>query len=37
MDIIWELSGKAVIWSYYQKDVERIIEEIKKLMEKILL
>ena len=30
MDIIWELSGKAVIWSYYQKDVERIIEEIKK-------
>ena len=30
MDIIWELSGKAVIWSFYQKDVQRIIEEIKK-------
>ncbi len=30
MDILWELSGKAVIWSYYQKDVERIINEIKK-------
>ena len=30
MDILWELSGKAVIWSYYQKDVERIIQEIKK-------
>ena len=30
MDILWELSGKAVIWSFYQKDVERIIQEIKK-------
>jgi len=30
MDILWELSGKAVIWSHYQKDVERIITEIKK-------
>ena len=30
MDILWELSGKAVIWSYYQKDVERIITDIKK-------
>jgi SNF2 family DNA or RNA helicase len=30
MDIIYELSGKCVIWSFYQKDVERIIAEIKK-------
>jgi SNF2 family DNA or RNA helicase len=30
MDIIYELSGKAVIWSFYQKDVQRIIAEIKK-------
>ena len=30
MDIIWEISGKVVIWSYYQKDVQRIIEAIEK-------
>ena len=30
MDIIYELSGKVVIWSFYQKDVQRIIGEIKK-------
>ena len=30
MDILWEISGKAVIWSYYVEDCKRIIEEIKK-------
>ena len=30
MDILWEISGKAVIWSYYVEDCRRIIEEIKK-------
>ena len=24
------VEGKAVIWSHYQKDVQRIIKEIKK-------
>ena len=30
IDILYELDGKAVIWSHYQKDVQKIIEEIKK-------
>ena len=30
MDILDEVEGKAVIWSHYQKDVQRIIKEIKK-------
>jgi len=30
MDILSEMEGKAVIWSHYQKDVQRIIQEIKK-------
>ena len=30
MDILDEVEGKAVIWSHYQKDVQRIINEIKK-------
>ena len=30
MDILDEVEGKAVIWSHYQKDVQRIISEIKK-------
>ena len=30
LDILDEVEGKAVIWSHYQKDVQRIIKEIKK-------
>jgi len=30
MDILSEMEGKAVIWSHYQKDVQRILKEIKK-------
>jgi SNF2 family DNA or RNA helicase len=30
MDILEEIEGKAVIWSHYQKDVQRLIKEIKK-------
>ena len=30
MDIIYELSGKCVIWSFYQKDVQRIIGETRR-------
>ena len=30
IDILYELDGKAVIWAHYQKDVQKIIEEIKK-------
>ena len=30
MDILDEVEGKAVIWSHYQKDVQRIMKEIKK-------
>ena len=30
MDILDEIEGKAVIWSHYQKDVQRLIKEIKK-------
>ena len=30
MDILEEIEGKAVIWSHYQKDVQRLITEIKK-------
>ena len=30
LDILDEVEGKAVIWSHYQKDVQRLIKEIKK-------
>ena len=30
MDILDEVEGKIVIWSHYQKDVQRIMEKIKK-------
>ena len=30
LDILDEVEGKVVIWSHYQKDVQRIIKEIKK-------
>ena len=30
MDVLDEIEGKAVIWSHYQKDVQRLIKEIKK-------
>ncbi len=30
LDILYEIEGKVVIWSHYQKDVQRIIKEIKK-------
>jgi|TARA_E500000331_G_scaffold236656_1_gene226957 SNF2 family DNA or RNA helicase len=33
LDILSEVEGKVVIWSHFQKDVQRIIKEIKKKYE----
>ena len=30
MDLIYEVEGKVVIWSHYQKDVQRIIKNLVK-------